>query len=258
MVEILFIHIYIRQIQKKYNNDLNNLNLLSNNFIYNYNNVLNNQINYNNYLNVINNIASSLHYNINLIHNQNILINYPNSNKEKIDKLYLEYNNNLNNLKLFGNDYDHSKNIKYMSELQLINGKFQSFNKINYNLDNDNSIIYPNYNITDLNLYEKILYDYITLKYTNIINNTNKITIELIDSNINNNNDISIMIKIINNENNIYNTGWLNANKYISMMGINDYNKNINNTGILSIYKKESKLNKKILLFTNDTKVYYM
>ena len=60
---------------EKYNNDLNNLNLLSNNFIYNYNNVLNNQINYNNYLNVINNIASSLHYNINLIHNQNILIN---------------------------------------------------------------------------------------------------------------------------------------------------------------------------------------
>ena len=59
------------------------------------------------------------------------------------------------------------------------------------------------------------------------------------------------MIKIINNENNIYNTGWLNTNKYISMMGINDYNKNINNTGILSIYKKESEATKKYCYLPN-------
>ena len=238
---------------EKYNIDLNNLNLLSNNYIYNYSNVLNNEINYNNYLNVINNIASSLHYNINLIHNPNILINF-NLNKDKIDKLHLEYNNNINNLKLFSNDYDHTKNIKYMNELQLIDGMFQTLNNTNYNLDNDNSIIYPNYNITDLNLYEKTVYDFITLKYTNIINNINKITIEIFDSNIDSNNDILIMIKIINNENSNYNTAWLDANKYISMMGVNDYNKNINGTGILSIYNKESQITKKYCYLPNGSK----
>ena len=31
-------------------------------------------------------------------------------------------------------------------------------------------------------------------------------------------------------------SGWLNCNKYITMMGVNNYNKKINNTGILDIH----------------------
>ena len=62
------------------------------------------------------------------------------------------------------------------------------------------------------------------------------------------------MIKIVNYENSDYNTGWLNANKYIGMLGINDYNKNINNTGILSIYKKESTLIKKYCYLPNGSR----
>ena len=236
----------------KYNKDLNNLSIINNNNFYNYNNVLNNIINYNNNINLIKNIALEMKYNLNLLNNNNILINF-NINKDKISKLYFEYNNNLNNVKLFGNNYNHNINIKKMNELQLINGYYKNLENVNYNVNN-NLIVYPNYNVTDLNLYNKDIYDYMTLKYDNIINNTNKITIEFIDSKNLNNNDLSVMIKIVNYENSDYNTGWLNVNKYISMLGINDYNKKINNTGILSIYKKESNLTKKYCYLPNGSK----
>ena len=137
--------------------------------------------------------------------------------------------------------------------MQLINGYYKNLENINYNI-NSNLIIYPNYNNTKLNLYTKEIYDYITFRYDNIVNNTNKITIEFLDSENMNNSDLSIMIKIINNENIKYNTAWLNANKYISMLGINDYNKKIDNTGILSIYKKESSLIKKYCYLPNGSK----
>ena len=163
----------------KYNKDLNNLSIINNNNFYNYNNVLI-ILSYNNNISLIKSIASEIKYNLNLLNNNNILINF-NINKDKINKLYFEYNNNLNNLKLFGNSYNHNINIKNMNELQLINGYYKNLENVNYNINN-NLIIYPNYNVSDLNLYNKDIYDYMTLKYDNIINNINKITIEFIDS----------------------------------------------------------------------------
>ena len=118
-----------------------------------------------------------------------------------------------------------------MNETQLLNGLFQIQKKIDYsNYINNNLIEYPNY-ITSFSNFNQN--KYITLKYSNILENTNKITIEFIDSENITNDNISLHIKIYNGEK--YITGWLDCNKYISMMGINNYNKAFNGIGILSL-----------------------
>ena len=74
-------------------------------------------------------------------------------------------------------------NIVKLNELQLIDGYFQNTKKIDYtNNINNNLIIYPNYNVYNINNYNFEKNKFITLKYSNILNNSNKITIEFIES----------------------------------------------------------------------------
>ncbi len=140
-----------------------------------------------------------------------------------------------------------------MNETQLINGKYQIQKKINYsNYINNDLISYPNYiyNLENFNQNK-----YITFKYSNILNNSNKITIEFIDSENISNDNISLHLKIYHN--NKYITGWLNCNKYISMMGINDYNKIIDNTGILSL-EQSSNIKKHCYLPISSNGIIYL
>ena len=212
----------------KLNIDQNNINIIEN-FNINYNQTFilnsNNYIHYNQNLSLIKNVANTYNYNLNVIYNNN-QHNYVN-----IDNFYIDFNNNISNIKLFGIDYNHNKNINTMNEIQLIKGTYQIQKKIDYsNYINYDLITYPNYINTPENFNQN---KYITFKYSNIINNSNKITIEFLESQNITNENISLHLKIYNN--NKYTTGWLNCNKYISMMGINDYNKVFDNTGILSL-----------------------
>ncbi len=133
----------------------------------------------------------------------------------------------------------------------MVNIKFKK--KINYtNYIQNNLILYPNY-ISNFENFNKN--KYITFKYSNILNNSNKITIELIDSENVTNTNTSLYLKIYNN--NKYITGWLNCNKYISMMGINDYNKIIDNTGILSL-QQSSNIKKHCYLPISSNGIIYL
>ena len=137
----------------------------------------------------------------------------------------------------FGNTFNHNVNISTTKDLQLVNGYFSTPYNINSFKNYSNYIYngvltYYDYSTVALNSNKR----YVTFKYTNLIEDTNKITIEFINSNINifNSADFSIHIKVYNSSQTQYNTAWLNANKYISNIGINNNTKNINNTGCLN------------------------
>ena len=237
---------------EKLNLDENKLKIIEN-FNINYNQTFtlnsNNYIHYNQNLSLIKNLATTYNYNLNVIYNNN------QHNHIKINKFYIDFNNNITNIKSFGIDYNHNKNINTLNETQLINGKYQIQKKIDYsNYINHDLISYPNY-IFNLENFNKN--KYITFKYSNILNNSNKITIELLNSENITNNNISLHLKIYNNNNNKYTTGWLNCNKYISMMGINDYNQIIDNTGILSL-QQSSNIKKYCFLPISSNGIIYL
>ena len=142
----------------------------------------------------------------------------------------------------FGNVFNHTTNILDTSDLQLVNGYFSTpynnntfLNYTNYfNYFNNGSMLnYPNYSSVLVN----DSFRYVTFMYNNIINDTNKITIEFIDSNIDEllTSNYQLHIKIINDANTIFNTAWLDANKHIDIIGLNNNTKNINGTGCLSM-----------------------
>lgn len=148
----------------------------------------------------------------------------------------------------FGNTFNHSVNISTTKDLQLINGYFSTPYNINsfknYSTYIYNGVLtYYDYSTVALNSNKR----YITFKYTGLIQDTNKITIEFVNSNINifNSTDFSIHFKIHNSSETQYNTAWLNANKYISNIGINNNTKNINDTGCLNTSSNYISTNKK-------------
>ena len=223
------------------------------NIHYNQNFILNENTNisYNYNLNNIINIAKLYDYNL------NIITNNVNNNYLKINDFQVDFNNNLINTKLFGINYNHNMNIVKLNELQLIDGYFQNTKKIDYtNNINNNLIIYPNYNVYNINNYNFEKNKFITLKYSNILNNSNKITIEFIESSNISSSNINIHLKIYDNNNKEI-TGWLDCNKEISMMGLNNYNKNVNGTGILK-YDTSNLIKKHCYLPNETTGIIYL
>ena len=162
---------------------------------------------------------------------------------------------NINNINEYGKLYNHNENILNTSELQLVNGYFST----PYN--NNTFLNYSNYYYNHILQYPNYLgqistnYRYVTFKYTNLINDTNKITLEFINSNFTNiiENNVQIYIKIHNITNSYFNTGWLNANKSINLIGLNDINKNVNGTSCLSLYNYQSTNKKKYCYLPNGS-----
>ena len=177
----------------------------------------------------------------------------------KIDSDSVEIKNNINNVSSqyglyvtsgntiypetpgtdFGNTFNHSINITNTLDLQLTNGyfstpynnnAFQNYSNYFYN----NILTYYNYSTVSPSSDKR----YITFKYSNLLNDTNKITIELIEFNSSEilSSDFTLHLKIHNSSNIYFNTSWLNANKCISNIGINNNTKNINDTGCLNLY----------------------
>ena len=176
-----------------------------------------------------------------------------------IDSKSLEIKNNINNVSGqyglyvtsgnttypetpgtdFGNNFNHSVNITNTIDLQLINGYFSTPYNINafQNYSNyfyNNIFTYYDYSSVTPSSNKR----YITFKYSNLLNDTNKITIELIEFNSSEilSSDFSLHLKIHNQSNTKFNTAWLNANKCINNIGINNNTKNINDTGCLNLY----------------------
>ena len=139
----------------------------------------------------------------------------------------------------FGNTFNHSINITNTLDLQLTNGFFSTPYNINA-FQNYSNYFYNNiftyYNYSSILPSSDIRY--ITFKYSNLLNDTNKITIELIEFNSNDilSDDFTLHLKIHNSSNSQFNTSWLNANKSINNIGINNNTKNINDTGCLNQY----------------------
>ena len=139
----------------------------------------------------------------------------------------------------FGNTFNHSVNISNTIDLQLTNGYFSTPYNINafQNYSNyfyNTVLTYYNYSSITPSSDKR----YITFKYSNLLNDTNKITIELIEFNSTEilSSDFTLHLKIHNSSNSQFNTSWLNANKSINNMGINNNTKNIDDTGCLNLY----------------------
>ena len=96
------------------------------------------------------------------------------------------------------------------------------------------SLNYPNYEHSLIN----DSFRYITFRYLNILNDSNKITIEFIDTNINEilTSKYELLIKINDYNTSEFTTAWLDANKVIDIIGLNNHTKNINGTGCLSMF----------------------
>ena len=139
----------------------------------------------------------------------------------------------------FGNTFNHSINISNTLDLQLTNGYFSTPYNINafQNYSNyfyNNILTYYNYSSVIPSSNKR----YVTFKYSDLLTDTNKITIELIKFNSTEilSSDFSLHLKIDNSSSIQFNTAWLNANKCINNIGINNYTKNINDTGCLNLY----------------------
>ena len=199
------------------------------------------------------NLYKSINKKIRVDYNSfNVIYNTNNSNSilgEQVHSGIDEYPNNPSNTNHeFGFSYNHNLNILNTNELQLVNGVFATPYNNNTFLDYSNYyykqyLNYPNYSTVLQNNSKR----YVTFKYTNIINDTNKITLELINCNFTSviQNNISLHIKIYNSSNTYHNTAWLNANKYINIIGISEINKNIDNTPCLSYNNYTSTITKK-------------
>ena len=148
----------------------------------------------------------------------------------------------------YGNTFNHQVDLVNTFDLQLVNGYFSTPYNINTFLNytnyfNHSSLIYPDYSsiLTDAS------YRYITFKYNIVVNDINKITIEFMDSNINEllTSNYQLFIKIVNISNPNFNTAWLDANKVIDVIGLNNNSKNINGTGCLSMFSNYLSTSKK-------------
>ena len=139
----------------------------------------------------------------------------------------------------FDTIFDHVENISNTKDLQLVNGYFSTPYNINAFLNytnyfNNMSLNYPNYEHSLIN----DSFRYITFRYLNILNDSNKITIEFIDTNINEilTSKYELLIKINDYNTSEFTTAWLDANKVIDIIGLNNHTKNINGTGCLSMF----------------------
>ena len=139
----------------------------------------------------------------------------------------------------FGSTYNHLTNLNTNMELQLVNGYFSTPYNNNTFLDytnyfNNTNLQYYNYN----SIVPDTSFRYVTFKFNDIINDINKITIDLIDTNINEilTSNFELFIRIINENDSSFNTAWLDANKSIDINGLNNNTKNINGTGCLSMF----------------------
>jgi len=150
----------------------------------------------------------------------------------------------------FGLEFNHNVNISNTKDLQLANGYFST--PYNVNAFNDYSNYFYN-NVFSYYNYSSNANEssndkrYITFKYSNILNDTNKITIEFIESNINDiiSDDITLHVKVNNPTQSYFNTAWLDANKAINHIGINNNSKNMNGTGCLNLYNNYPSTSKK-------------
>ena len=161
----------------------------------------------------------------------------------------------------FGTFFDHTFNISNSLDLQLVNGYFSTPYNINafLNYSNyffNNTFNYFNYSSINPSTNKR----YITFKYSNLINDINKITIEFIDSNINDiiSTDFSLHIRIYNITQPIFNTAWLDANKSINNIGLNNNTKNINGTGCLDLYYPSTNKKKYCYLPNGSTGILYV
>lgn len=148
----------------------------------------------------------------------------------------------------YGNTFNHSANLLNTSDLQLVNGYFSTPYNINTFLNytnyfNNSTLNYYNYSTIIAN----DSFRYITFRYNNLANDINKITIEFIDSNIDEllTPNIQLFVKITNQSNTTFNTAWLDANKPINLIGLNNNTKDINGTGCLSMYRDYTSTSKK-------------
>jgi len=139
----------------------------------------------------------------------------------------------------FGFEFNHNTNIINTNDLQLVNGYFTTPYNINafHNYSNyfyNNILSYPNYSNVNISSDKR----YVTFKYENFLDDTNKITIMFIDSNINEttpSTDFDLYVKVNNQFDSYYNTAWLDANKP-NRIGVNNDSKNVNGTGCLNAY----------------------
>ena len=209
---------------------INGHNIFSSNNIYTDNTSLNIRLDYNS-LDVINNLNNS-----NSSYGSQVFSGA---------SLYPLGPSNSNNE--FGEVYDHQVRIDigtYNSELQLVNGYFCNNGYVN-SFKNYQNYFIPTNETLDYYDYSQATQQtrYVTFKYTNLIDNINKLTINFINSHnfteIEESN-ISLHIKIYNSSDNTNNTGWLDANKIISGVGITNTNKDIDGTSCL-VYNNQYK-----------------
>jgi len=133
-----------------------------------------------------------------------------------------------------GGTYVHSVSISqntgvfYASELQMINGYHDSDNTYGYKnyssyYSGDVSYTYPDYS----GEYVVDDFKYVTFKYTNVVNNSNGVTLNIIDSTgfsgaVDSN--ITLHIKINNSGTPSNNTGWLVC-EAVTGVGVTSLNK---------------------------------
>ena len=147
----------------------------------------------------------------------------------------------------FGDTYDNTADIsstsnpRYDTELQLVNGKYQTpgsndgyKNYTTYYLFNGITETYPSY-FNYSTITSSTNFRYSTFKYENLTNLsiTNKITITFMESENFSDikpSDLSLHIKVPTY------TGWLDANKTVDINGVNDSNKLTDGTGCLSTF----------------------
>ena len=123
----------------------------------------------------------------------------------------------------FSLKYNHNKSLTTNYSLQLLNGYFVT-NNYNNSYNNYNNYylpnLYPDYSTISDN------FRYSTFKYTSLDLTTNRLTLEIIDTNIDllDTSDIKLYIKIYDDNN--YETSWFNCSKFINMIGLSKFSKN--------------------------------
>ena len=188
---------------------------------YNYN--VNISINPNFYVKNIhvNNNLFNINYNTNFLSNIKTVYS---DNYNIISNIIEKQTTLTDNIYEFLTPYNHNENLNNNYSLQLLDGKFITNNYSNSYKKYDNYLlnnIYPDYSTIDDNIR------YSTFKYANIDLSFNKITLEIIDSNITeiNDPDVNIYIKIFNNITN-FESNWFNCSKFINMIGLSKYSPN--------------------------------
>ena len=168
------------------------------------------------------------------INNNIFSLQYNNAFVEQLENIYSTNYNSISNIintqdKLVSNmldfslKYNHNKSLTTNYSLQLLNGYFVT-NNYNNSYNNYNNYylpnLYPDYSTISDN------FRYSTFKYTSLDLTTNRLTLEIIDTNIDllDTSDIKLYIKIYDNNN--YETSWFNCSKFINMIGLSKFSKN--------------------------------